>query len=140
MFRLKSTVITLIPTPPGGIAMSVTLDKPFSWKSAGPADLAMLQKLQPNIIKAHIREFLTVLFVRFDDAAAARIALKKISQTLMKSALKHLQEIEAFHASATPGTSYVGVGLTAKGYDKLGIPAAKKPGDPSFLLGMQGAG
>jgi Dyp-type peroxidase family len=120
--------------------MPVTLDKPFSWKSAGPADLAMLQKLQPNILKAHIREFLTVLFVRFDDAAAARIALKKISQTLMKSALKHLQEIEAFHASATPGTSYVGVGLTAKGYDKLGIPAAKKPGDPSFLLGMQGAG
>ena len=119
--------------------MSVTLDVPISWKSASAADKAMLQALQPNILKAHTREFLTVLFVRFDDPTAARAALKKIAQTLMKSALKHLQEVEAFHASATPGTSYVGVGLTAKGYDKLGTPAAKKPSDPSFLQGMQKA-
>jgi Dyp-type peroxidase family len=100
----------------------------------------MLQKLQPNILKAHTREFLTVLFVRFDDAAAARTALRKIAQTLMKSALKHLEEVEAFHATGTPGTSYVGVGLTAKGYDKLGIAAAQKPADPSFRQGMQAAG
>ena len=120
--------------------MPVTLNAPFSWKSPSAADLAMLKALQPNILKAHTREFLTVLFVRFDDAAAAREALRKIAQTLMKSALKHLQEVEAFHATDTPGTSYVGVGLTAKGYDKLGIPAEKKPSDPSFLQGMQSAG
>jgi Dyp-type peroxidase family len=120
--------------------MPVTLNAPFAWKSASAADLAMLKSLQPNILKAHTREFLTVLFVRFDDAAAARTALRNIAQTLMKSALKHLEEVEAFHATDTPGTSYVGVGLTAKGYDKLGIPAAKKPADPSFLQGMQSAG
>ena len=120
--------------------MPVTLNAPFSWKSANAADLAMLKALQPNILKAHTREFLTLVFVRFDDAAAARAALKKIAQTLMKSALTHLQEVDAFHANNTPGTSYVGVGLTSKGYDKLGIATGKKPGDPSFLQGMQAAG
>lgn len=120
--------------------MPVTLNAPFSWKAASAADLAMLTALQPNILKAHTREFLTILLVRFDDAAAARTALKTIAQTLMKSALKHLQEVEAFHATNAPGTSYVGVGLTEKGYDKLGIPTAKKPNDPSFLQGMQAAG
>ena len=120
--------------------MPVTLNAPISWKSAGPADLAMLQKLQPNILKAHTREFLTVMFVQFVDAGVARTALKKIASTLMKSAHKHLQEVEAFHASGMPGTSYVGVGLTAKGYDFLGIPAAKRPADPSFRQGMAQAG
>ena len=120
--------------------MPVTLNTPFSWKSANPADLAMLQKLQPNILKGHTREFLTLLFVRFNDPAVAKTALKKIAQTLMKSALTHLQEVDAFHASGTPGTSYVGVGLTSKGYDALGVPAAKKPNDPSFQQGMKSAG
>ena len=119
--------------------MPVTLNTPFSWKSASAADLAMLQKLQPNILKGHTREFLTVLFVRFNDPAAARTALKKIAQTLMKSTLKHLQEVEAFHASGTPGTAYVGVGLTAKGYDALGIPTGKTPNDPAFRQGMKNA-
>ena len=119
--------------------MPVTLNAPFSWKSAAAADKAMLQNLQPNILKAHTREFLTILFVTFDDAAVARTALRKISQTLMKSALKHLQEVDAFHASGTPGTSYVGIGLTAKGYATLGIPAAKRPGDASFKQGMKSA-
>jgi Dyp-type peroxidase family len=128
------------PFTSGNSTMPVTLNAPFAWKSANAADLAMLKSLQPNILKAHTREFLTVLFVRFDDAAAARTALRTIAQTLMKSALTHLQEVEAFHANDTPGTSYVGVGLTAKGYDMLGIPAAKKPADPSFRQGMQSAG
>jgi hypothetical protein len=100
----------------------------------------MLQNLQPNTLKAHKREFLTVLFVRFDDAAAARTALRKIAQTLMKSARKYLEEVETFHATGTPGTSYVGVGLTAEGYDKLGIAAGQKPTDPSLRQGMQAAG
>lgn len=42
--------------------MSVTLNKPFSWESATGDDSAMLDDLQPNIIKAHTREFLKVLF------------------------------------------------------------------------------
>jgi Dyp-type peroxidase family len=123
----------------GEKTMPVTLNAPVSWKNANATDLAMLQKLQPNILKAHTREFLTVLFVQFLDAAAARTALRKIAETLMKSALKHLQEVEAFHASNTPGTPYVGVGLTNKGYDFLAIPAAKKPSDASFRQGMQAA-
>ena len=51
--------------------MPVTLNTPISWKSASAADLAMLTNLQPNILKAHTREFLTLLFVRFNDPAAA---------------------------------------------------------------------
>ena len=119
--------------------MPVTLNQPVSWKSPSAADLSMLQKLQPNILKAHTREFLTVLFVRFDDATAARTALRKIAQTHMKSALKHMEEVDAFHATATPGTSYVGVGLTAKGYAKLGIAPAETPTDRAFRQGMQSA-
>ena len=87
--------------------MPVSLNAPFSRKSPSAADLAMLKSLQPNILKAHTRKFLTELFVRFEDAAAAREALRKIAHTLMESALKHLQEVEAFHATDTPGTSYL---------------------------------
>lgn len=44
--------------------------------------------------------------------------------------------IEAFHADGTPGTTWIGVGLTAAGYSTLGV-AAGVPSDASFALGMK---
>ncbi|MEF3122629.1 hypothetical protein [Rhizobium leguminosarum] len=52
--------------------MSVTLNSPISWKNPSADDSTMLDNLQPNIIKAHVREFLTLIFLRFDDKEAAK--------------------------------------------------------------------
>lgn len=124
--------------------MSVTLDKPFSWQSAGADDKAMLDDLQPNILKAHTREFLSVLFLRFDDQAEARSFLRALADPapakgLMKSARVHLEEVKAFKTLDKKGSPYVGVGITSAGYSALGIQANKQPADPSFRSGMKNA-
>ena len=131
--------------------MAVTLNAPFSWESATGDTAAMLDELQPNIIKAHTREFLQILFLKFDQAAAGKKFLKSLASPatgtpLMKSAKAHLLEVQAFNAgkkagktNPPSGTSYVGVGITEAGYTALGIPAAKHPADPSFKKGMKHA-
>ena len=103
----------------------------------------MLKQLQPNILKGHVREHMQILFIQFSDEAQARTFLGKVARK-MKSANKHLREVERFKADGTPGTPYIGVGLTRAGYSKLGIPAAKVPGSakPSaipFRRGMRHA-
>ena len=122
--------------------MSVTLDQPFSWEAATGDNSAMLDELQPNIIKAHAREFLKVLFLRFDDQTAARNFLRRLSTStppLMKSAKAHLLEVKIFKQTGRKGTPYVGVGITATGYAALGINQSKRPPDTSFRSGMKNA-
>lgn len=124
--------------------MAVELRSPFSWQTVGGDTAAMLAELQPNILKGHARDYLTLLFLRFDHAGAARgfvrgLVVSTTGRPLMKSAKTHLEEIAAFKASGTPGTPYVGLGLTAAGYAALGIPATKRPSDRSFQRGMQHA-
>ena len=124
--------------------MAVELRSPFSWQTVGGDTAAMLAELQPNILKGHARDFLTLLFLRFDETAAARafvrgLAVSSTGRPLMKSAKAHLEEIVAFKTTGTPGTPYVGLGLTAAGYAALGVPAGKHPRDPSFRRGMQQA-
>ena len=114
--------------------MAVTLNAPISWKAAAGDDLAMLENLQPNILKGHTRDFLAILFLKFSDAKGGRAFLKDLA-SLSKSAKQHLAEVQAFKDAATPGTPYVGIGLTAAGYGALGV--AKVPGDASFRAGMQ---
>lgn len=131
--------------------MAVTLNVPFSWETATGDTAAMLDELQPNIIKAHTREFLQILFLKFEQASAGKKFLKSlvspaVGTPLMKSAKVHLVETKAFNAAKKadkpnppPGTSYVGVGITEAGYVALGIPAQKHPADPSFKGGMKNA-
>ncbi|HEV7807231.1 MAG TPA: hypothetical protein VGO80_15520 [Solirubrobacteraceae bacterium] len=108
--------------------MPVDLTKPLEWKTATGDAGAMLSQLQPNILKGHVREHMQVLFVQFADKAEGRAFLHGVARK-MKSAKKHLLEVERFTSPAhTPGTAYVGVGLTRAGYAKIGIPAAKVPG------------
>ena len=108
--------------------MPVDLTKPLAWKTATGDAGAMLSQLQPNILKGHVREHMQVLFVQFSDRAEGRAFLDAVARK-MKSAKKHLLEVERFNSPAhTPGTVYVGVGLTRAGYAKIGIPAAKVPG------------
>ncbi len=112
------------------------VDAPFSWKAATGDDRAMLDNLQPNIVKPHVREFLTLLFLRFDKAADGRDFIRDVSTSLMKSAAEHLIEINNFKATpSAPGTPYVGLGLTRRGYEALSI--AEIPDDPLFRAGMQ---
>jgi Dyp-type peroxidase family len=119
-------------------------DQPFSWKSATGVAAAALDGLQPNIIKAHTRERLSMLFLTFSNREGAQKFLKSLAtpvngNVLVKSARTHLQEVEAFKQSGTPGTSYVGVGLTWSGYGALGIPVPRRPNDVSFKNGMKQA-
>ncbi len=121
--------------------MPVTLDRPISWKNASGDDARMLDQLQPNILKGHTRDIFTAIFVKFHDRGQAASLLAELSTdgivpALMKSANTHLNEIQAFKQMKTPGTSYVGVGLTVNGYDKLEIPKQLQPDDAAFQRGM----
>ncbi len=106
--------------------MPVDLSKPLAWKAATGDTSAMLSQLQPNIVKAHVREHMRILLVQFSDRAEARAFLKAVAGK-MKSAKKHLLEVERFKQSGVAGTPYVGVGLTFEGYRKLGVAVAKIP-------------
>src|SRR5205085_2147376 len=77
--------------------------------------------------KGHVREHMQVLFVQFSDKAEGRAFLHNVARK-MKSARKHLLEAEAFNTSGTPGTAYIGVGITRTGYAKIGIATDKVPG------------
>jgi deferrochelatase/peroxidase EfeB len=56
----------------------------------------MLDQLQPNILKGHVRDQLSVLLLHFDDQADAKAFLGAVAQQLMKSAKEQLDEVEAF--------------------------------------------
>ncbi|MGH2898879.1 MAG: Dyp-type peroxidase [Solirubrobacteraceae bacterium] len=123
--------------------MAVNLNTTLAWKTAGGDSLAMLKQLQPNILKGHVREHMQLLFVQFSDRAEARAFLAAVARR-MKSANKHLLEAERFRRDGTPGTPYIGVGLSRAGYGKLGIPAGKVPGSAKptaipFRRGMRHA-
>jgi deferrochelatase/peroxidase EfeB len=114
----------------------------LAWKTAAGDDLIMLNQLQPNIVKGHVREHMTVMFLRFDTQVAGATFVRNVATTagLMKSARAHLLEIEAHKQNPLAvGTVYVGLGLTAAGYTRLGVAAAKQPSDPSFRRGMRDA-
>jgi Dyp-type peroxidase family len=122
---------------------TVDLTQPLAWETASGDALTMLEELQPNILKAHVRDRLSVLLLRLDDAQEARVLLKGLvegKQPLMKSARTHLDETKSFNASATPGTPYLGIGLTFDGYAALDIPRASRPNDLSFVRGMRAPG
>jgi Dyp-type peroxidase family len=118
--------------------MPVDLSSPLSWKNAtGDADI-MLQNLQPNILKGHVREHLHILLLRFgegDEGAAQARAFLAGLVPLMKSAKTQLEEVEQHKRRGVSGTPYVGVGLTAHGYRRLGVdPQAFS--DDAFRRGM----
>lgn len=114
--------------------MPLDLANPLRWSTATGEERTLLENLQPNIVKAHVRDSLHVLFLRFDDQQEGRSFLAGLAP-LMKSALTHLREVAAFKAGGPPGTPYVGVGLSKAGYAALGI--GQVPADSSFRRGMK---
>ncbi|MET8006923.1 Dyp-type peroxidase [Nonomuraea glycinis] len=121
--------------------VDLTSEQPLAWDSATlDADTKkMLDNLQPNILKAHVREHLSVLFVRFNDITAGRRYLRKIAETKMKSARRHLEEVRDFTTKGRQGTPYVGLGISKAGYRDLGHPVEDMRlfGDPAFRDGMK---
>ncbi|MFD9946427.1 Dyp-type peroxidase [Nonomuraea sp. NPDC059023] len=115
--------------------------QPLAWDSASlNADTkAMLDNLQPNILRAHVREYLTVLFVRFNDVAEGKRFLRHVATTHMKSARKHLEEIRSFSRERRPGSAYVGIGISKAGYRDLGhsVEDVRRFGDKVFRDGMK---
>ncbi|MGF9565588.1 peroxidase [Neorhizobium sp. JUb45] len=114
--------------------MAIDFENAIAWKKAAGAERVMLDNLQPNILKGHVREFLTVLFLSFDDPAGGRAFLRTVAGG-MKSAWRHFKEIDTFKKTMVPGTSYIGVGLSRAGYIALDLPIV--PSDPAFVQGMQ---
>jgi Dyp-type peroxidase family len=118
--------------------MTVDLEQTLSWSTATADAKTMLEQLQPNIVKGHVRDHLSVLFLRFDVPAEGRAFLGAV-RPMMKSAKDHLEEVRQFKMDGSDGTVYVGVGLTASGYTALdeGI----RPGDDKFTQpgGMKGS-
>ncbi len=118
--------------------MPVDLTKPLAWKTATGDTSAMLSQLQPNILKGHVRDHMRIMLLQFSDKAEARAFLGAVARK-MKSAKKHLLEAERFKESGTPGTPYIGVGLTFEGYKKLGIATARIPKSGPFEKSMRDA-
>jgi Dyp-type peroxidase family len=114
--------------------VAATITAPLSWKNASGDDATLLAELQPNILRGHVRDHLSVLFLRFTDQAEGRAFLVAVAG-LMKSAATHLEEISRFRETGQAGTPYVGVGLTRGGYDALGVTT--RPADSAFARGMK---
>jgi len=119
--------------------MTVNTEETLSWETATGEAATMLENLQPNILKGHVRDFLSVFFLRFDDTTEGRTFLGLVRRQLMKSAKDHLQEVRAHAQDGTDGTPYVGVGLTSAGYSTLAVTAP--PTDAQFgqTGGMKGS-
>jgi Dyp-type peroxidase family len=119
--------------------MTLDLKRPLAWRSEDGDAAAMLSELQPNILKAHVRDHLSVLLLQFAGRADARTFLGGVA-ALMKSAKDQLQEVTAYkdaHGPAHRGTPYVGVGLSSEGYEVIDAP--RRPADSSFVRGMRDA-
>jgi deferrochelatase/peroxidase EfeB len=119
--------------------MPVDLNVPLDWTRASGDASAMLDDLQANILRSHARDHLTVLFLWFVTPAGGREFLRELA-VRMKTAREHLLEVADYKATGKPGRAFVGAGLTAAGYAKLGIPPERQPSDPSFQAGMKAAG
>jgi deferrochelatase/peroxidase EfeB len=119
--------------------MPVDLTVPLDWLRASGDSSAMLDDLQANILRSHARDHLTVLFLWFVGAEAGRQFLRELA-VRMKTAREHLLEVAEYKASGKPGRAFIGAGLTASGYAKLGVAAQRHPPDPSFRAGMKAAG
>jgi hypothetical protein len=90
--------------------MPVDLTAPLSWKTATGQAATALEHLQ--IVRPHVCEHLSVLFLHFGDVAEGKEFLPDIAGRV-KPAKQHLEEVEAFRTAGEPGTPYVGVGLSS---------------------------
>jgi Dyp-type peroxidase family len=114
------------------------LDGPLVLRDLRTGDTAsrMLALLQPNIIHPHVRSHLRLLALRVQAPAEARHVLAEVARG-MKSAAQQHDELRAYRASGAAGTAFVSIGLSAGGYERLGIERAHRPRSEAFDAGLQ---
>jgi Dyp-type peroxidase family len=98
----------------------------------------LLERLQSNIVQAHVRNYLEVLFLRVGDASSARTLISALADdaTLMKTAKKHAEELDDYRqGKCRKDRVFVGIGLSHSGYKKLVNGAM--PADEAFGVGMK---
>jgi Dyp-type peroxidase family len=122
--------------------MSITLNKPLEWKKANADEQKMLDDLQGNILKGHGRNFTYNLFLQFDPTqqAAAKNFVRTIGSMVIPAS-KQLNDADQHKKSKKDGGLFAAFFLTSKGYDALGVLAAKpQQNNAPFLAGMAGRG
>jgi Dyp-type peroxidase family len=114
------------------------LGSPLTLRDLDPEDTAsrMLHALQANILHAHVRTHLRLLALRIEAPYAARRGLSDVARG-MKTAARQFEELRAYRTTRQPGSAYVGVALSASGYERLHVPHARWPDDPAFREGMR---
>ncbi|MEO9176301.1 MAG: peroxidase [Gaiellales bacterium] len=114
------------------------LDSPLSLRALEGGDGAsrMLHALQANILHAHVRTHLRVLALRIEAPYAARRGLSDVARS-MKTAARQFEELHAYRTTRQPASAYVGVALSASGYERLQIEHARWPDDPAFREGIR---
>lgn len=108
------------------------LGQPIDWRDT---DLwPMLDELQGNILKGHGRDHTLNHFLVFDTGKLDRVRAQiRAIGTQVTSALRQLNEADAFHEFDRPGGTNVFFFLTASGYAKLG---KAPPAGAAFAAGM----
>ena len=110
------------------------LSKPIDWRDQ--TYWPLLDDLQGNILKGHGRDHTLNHFLKFDPARIAQVKQQiRAIGTRTTSALRQLNEVDAFKSLGRPGSTCVFFMLTAAGYAKLGL---EPPEGDAFRQGMAG--
>ena len=118
--------------------MAIDLTKPLKWTDPDAEQLRMLSALQGNILKGHGRDCTWNVFFRFgaDHAAGARL-VRELGNYHVTDALTQLREASVFKETGKMGGTFVAMGLSAKGYDALGIARTGVLAQEPFASGMK---
>lgn len=102
---------------------------------------ALLSNLQGNILKGHGRNHTANIFVEFDAAKLPEVRdwIHGFAEKRVTSAKRQLKENECFKRNGVSGGLFVGLYVTAKGYEYFKVAPANRPNDPSFNGGMENA-
>ena len=106
--------------------MPIDLSRPLAWRRAGPEQRALLQDLQANILKGHGRRHSLQLFLRFDQAEAARGWLHRTAREVT-SAWRQLQDTGRYQRGGAPGGTVRLLALSHAGYQAIGAAPATMP-------------
>jgi Dyp-type peroxidase family len=126
--------------------MTLNLNASLQWTATTAAQKTALADLQGNILKGHGREHTVNTFIQLDpaDRAGNRTFVRALGASVT-NALGQLTGAAAFRAAKRAGKKakasgpFVALFLSATGYQKLGIAAAKTPADAKFRAGLKGS-
>ena len=126
--------------------MPIDLDRPLPL-NPDAAEVAMLGKLQGNVLKGHGRHRTAHVLLRFDpeQSASARAFLRALAARITSAdvQLRQARTVRAARSArrAKPPTPvFLGCLLSNSGYHALGVPGSAIPSDPQFRAGMKARG